>query len=133
MQRSVRTLAILAALSAAGPAWAETDCIIREFGTAKGVEDREPVERTTKFVAEADRIHAYLRLDCSRVEPGRAAYQLRWIFNGRTLRSRDLTVGVSPNWRTWDAMPAIAGNGFVQLFDAEGTLIAEEAFIVSLR
>ncbi|MGE0726105.1 MAG: hypothetical protein AB7O45_17150 [Alphaproteobacteria bacterium] len=133
MRAPFRIIAALAALAAAAPARAETDCIIREFLTAKAVEDREPVGRTTRFVAESDRIHAYLRLDCSRVDPGRTAFQLRWIFNGRTLRSRDLTVGVSPNWRTWDAMPAIAGNGFVQLFDGEGTLVAEEAFTVSLR
>ncbi|BBK33464.1 hypothetical protein EDC65_3300 [Stella humosa] len=121
-----------AAVSAASPALADTDCIIREFRTAKGVYQREPVEPTTEFVVEYDRVHAFLRLDCSRADPDRPAFTLRWIASGRVVRTRDLYAGVSPNWRTWDLMPAIVGPGFVQLFDRDGTLLAEEAFTVRL-
>ena len=121
-----------AVLAAATPAHAETDCIIREFRTAKGVYQREPVEPATEFVVENDRIHAFLRLDCSRADPDRPAFTLRWIANGRVVRTRDLYAGVSPNWRTWDLMPAQLGPGFVQLFDRDGNLLAEEAFTVRL-
>lgn len=114
------------------PARAETDCIIREFRTAKGIYQREPVEPTTEFTVEYDRVHAFLRLDCARVDPDRPAFTLRWISNGRVVRTRDLYAGVSPNWRTWDLMPALLGPGFVQLFDRDGNLLAEEAFTVRL-
>lgn len=122
--------ALLAAATA--PARAETDCIIREFRTAKGVYQREPVEPTTDFVVEYDRVHAFVRLDCARADPDRPAFTLRWIANGRVVRTRDLYAGVSPNWRTWDLMPAQLGPGFVQLFDRDGNLLAEEAFTVRL-
>ena len=122
----------VAVAMASTPVLAETDCIIREFRTAKGVYQREPVEPTTEFVVEYDRIHAFLRLDCSRVDPDQPAFTLRWIANGRVVRTRDLYAGVSPNWRTWDLMPAQVGPGFIQLFDREGTLLAEEGFTVRL-
>ncbi|BBK44435.1 hypothetical protein STVA_44550 [Allostella vacuolata] len=124
--------ATAAATLAVTPAWADTDCIIREFRTAKGVYQREPVEPTTEFIVEYDRVHAFLRLDCSRADPDQPAFTLRWIANGRVVRTRDLYAGVSPNWRTWDLMPAILGPGFVQLFDRDGNLLAEEGFTVRL-
>ena len=89
---AARTLAFLLTIVAAvaGPlsreARADTDCIVREFLTAKGVADREPTERSNRFLAESDRVHAFLRLDCSRVDADRPAYQIRWIFNGRIFR-----------------------------------------------
>ena len=82
-----------AVLAAATPAHAETDCIIREFRTAKGVYQREPVEPTTEFVVEYDRVHAFVRLDCARADPDRPAFTLRWIANGRVVRTRDLYAG----------------------------------------
>lgn len=129
----IAPLLALAAGCAALPARADTDCILRELATARGISDREPVDRTTRFLAERDRVHAFLRVDCSRVDADRPAFQIRWIFNGRIMRTRDIAVGVSPNWRAWDVMPAVPGQGLVQLFDAEGTLLAEEAFTTSLQ
>lgn len=124
--------AAVAAVAAFQPALADTDCIIREFRTAKGIYQREPVEPATEFVVEYDRVHAFLRLDCSRVDPDQPAFMLRWIANGRAVRTRDLYAGVSPNWRTWDVMPAQLGPGFIQLFDRDGNLLAEQGFTVRL-
>jgi len=124
---------LLAVLGQAVPARAATDCVIREFLTARGVDRLEPVEPASRFQSNRDRVHAFLRLDCSQVEPSRSQLQVRWILDGRVVRQTTLTVGVSPNWRAYDWWPALAGNGLVQVFDSQGELIAEEPFTVTLR
>lgn len=128
-------LSLLSALPAFGQADtatdapAETDCVIRQFVTARQVINLEPQGETDSYEPGTERGYAFARLDCRSVARGET-YWFHWQAGEREVGKSRARVDVSRNWRVWSQIRLFPGDWIVQLKDSAGRLQAERKFTV---
>jgi len=108
---------------------AETDCVIRQFVTARQVLNLEPQGETDSYEPGTERGYAFARLDCRSVARGET-YWFHWQTGEREVGKSRARVDVSRNWRVWSQTRLFPGDWIVQLKDSAGRLQAERKFTV---
>ncbi|MBP6818929.1 MAG: DUF2914 domain-containing protein [Ferrovibrio sp.] len=119
---------ILAQAQTAVPA--EHDCVVRQFVTARQVNNLEPQGEVERYEAGTERGYAFARLDCTNVGSGETFY-FRWMQGDREVAKSRARVDVSRNWRIWSQIRLSPGEWVVQLQDSAGRVQAERKFSVA--
>ena len=107
---------------------------VRRLILARNVEDREPVDPSTRFSAAAGgRVYAFIEVD----NPARTEAELTIAWTrasgGEERGATTVRVGAMPRWRTW-AFTSVArhsGNMLAVVRDSEGNLLARANFEVT--
>ncbi|WP_430395404.1 DUF2914 domain-containing protein [Ferrovibrio sp.] len=118
----------LAQAQTAAPA--EHDCVVRQFVTARQVNNLEPQGEVERYEAGTERGYAFARLDCTNVGSGETFY-FRWMQGDREVTKSRARVDVSRNWRIWSQVRLSPGEWVVQLQDSGGRVQAERKFSVA--
>ena len=103
------------------------DCVVTDWALARGIAAGAPVERGLRFSVADGRVHAYVRLNCTRVD---GPVTFRFQRNGKNYAAVRLPVRPAAGWRTWASVRALPGNWRVTL-EIEGRRLLDDAFAVS--
>jgi len=101
--------------------------IIRDFVLSRGIEGREPADRTEAFRTTDGQAYAFLRI----ANDGPPTdLTIVWRYEGAVHGTVDLAIGSSPGWRTWSSANLKPGDWTVEVSDAEGVVLAQRQFTV---
>jgi len=101
--------------------------VIRDFVMTRGIEAREPADRTESFRTTDGQAYAFLRL----ANDGPPTdLTVVWRYEGTVHGKVDLAVGSSPGWRTWSSVNLKPGDWAVEISNADGVVLAERHFTV---
>ena len=103
------------------------DCVVTDWALARGIAAGAPVDSGRRFTVADDRVHAYVRLNCTRVD---GPVTFRFERNGKNYAAVRLPVRPAAGWRTWASVRALPGNWRVTL-EIEGRRMLDDVFIVS--
>lgn len=121
----------LAATHAEWKAAPEGTLRVEELTLARKVERRRAIDTGESFVADGQRVYAFLRV----LNKSKAARQLKviWSREGKIYHQARLTVKRSRGWRTWAYIKArkrLAGSWSVTVEDEDGKTLAQKAFVI---
>jgi len=141
MLLSFGALALLAGSLASAPATAATRVEwraaakgalrVEQLELARRVEGRRPADVSESFVADGNRVYAFLRV----LNKGnKRKLRVVWQRGSRVYHKATLWVGRAPNWRTWafiKARRSMAGAWTVTVEDEDGKALAKKAFTIT--
>jgi hypothetical protein len=121
----------LAATHAEWSAAPEGTLKVEELTLARKVEGRRATETGESFVADGQRVYAFLRvLNKSKDRQ----LKVVWSRKGKIYHQARLTVKRSRGWRTWAYIKAhkrLAGSWTVTVENEDGQTLAQKAFVIS--
>lgn len=107
---------------------------VKRLVVARGVEGREPVEASTSFTADDERVYAFVEMHNPAKEPSAVVVSFEPPDGGVATGNVELAVGPSPRWRTWAFTRGAQQEGqwtaVVRTLD--GKVLAREPFEVTL-
>ncbi|TWI71197.1 Protein of unknown function (DUF2914) [Desulfobotulus alkaliphilus] len=95
----------------------------------EGIEDREPVGRTSLFPPGTSRVVCFLE---ARDIPEDTRATVVWIYGGVEIHSAELPLSAGPRWRTWaeKTVHGLQGYWTVGVRDESGNLVGVTSFMI---